>query len=88
MPHISHFFHLLFSTGEKVDPTSVFPVPTQACTNVILQNTRQAHTVQNTPPIVVSEVLSPVIETPVTQQHTQLCTPQNETNLKVRYSEH
>lgn len=84
--------------GEKVDPTSVFPVPTQACTNVIIQNTKQAHTIQNTPPIIVSEVLSPVTETPQPQQQqqeqqqqpplppSQLCTPtaQNDTiSMKV-----
>ena len=70
-----------------MDPTSVFPVPTQACTNVILQNTKRAHTVQNTPPIIVSEVLSPVTETSSPQIRTetpsQLHVPHNELDLKV-----
>ncbi|WAQ93608.1 CDC27-like protein [Mya arenaria] len=51
---------------EKVDVTTVFPVPTTACTNVILQNTRDAHTAQNTPPIIVSEILNTIPESPIT----------------------
>ncbi|XP_052802674.1 cell division cycle protein 27 homolog [Mya arenaria] len=59
-------FEGLCHLGEKVDVTTVFPVPTTACTNVILQNTRDAHTAQNTPPIIVSEILNTIPESPIT----------------------
>ena len=56
---------------------SLFPVPTVACTNVILQNTREAHTAQNTPPIIVAEILSPLSETPTpaTDAGESMCDP-------------
>ncbi|XP_045168384.2 cell division cycle protein 27 homolog [Mercenaria mercenaria] len=79
-------FEGLCQLGEKVDPTNVFPVPTQACTNMVIQNTKLAHTVQNTPPIIVSEVLTPVAEAPSPQpqsQHLNICTPQNIQNMKL-----
>ncbi|KAH3706248.1 cell division cycle protein 27 homolog [Dreissena polymorpha] len=55
-------FDGLCQLGEKVDPSVVFPVPTVACTSVIIHNTKKAHTVHNTPPIIIAEVLSPITE--------------------------
>ncbi|XP_060584098.1 cell division cycle protein 27 homolog [Ruditapes philippinarum] len=79
-------FEGLCQLGEKVDPTSVFPVPTQACTTILIQNTKEAHTVQNTPPIIVSEILTPVAEVPSPQpvpNNINLCSPQNLQNMKL-----
>ncbi|KAL4222093.1 anaphase-promoting complex subunit cdc27 [Mactra antiquata] len=60
-------FEGLCKLGEKVDPANVFPVPNQACTNMVLQNTKLAHTVQNTPPIPITGLLSPVVDVPTSQ---------------------